>query len=379
MMRGVPRRQPSSPNPSSDDMPRRIRSLLALLREDVEAHAKASEHIANRTSLLALNATIEAARAGDAGRGFAVVAQEVKTLAGQAAASASAFQRNVLDRLDLGTSIANELLAEIEGSRLISLAETIIMHITRTMYSRLPHLAMMATDPAVIEDIEHRTEKARLAANKRLRLFRRTTGQYLSAFTVSIDKKVIAADADHPIDWRLDSELYERALRASAETDWVAGAVSQRLLPTPHAVLMIAKAIRSAAHDEPVGVLFLEFDWKQLMDELLAGRSDVHDPSRSARLTIVDAKHQVIGSSWDAPFGQILHLPPGQSSGLEARADAVVAFAAERPFHGFPGLGFRCLIEQPMPEERSVVEALRSGVFRQLAVPTSPDARPPYE
>ena len=66
-------------------MPRRIRTLLSILREDVQHYAAESERIAGQTNLLALNATIEAARAGDAGRGFAVVAQEVKSLANQTA------------------------------------------------------------------------------------------------------------------------------------------------------------------------------------------------------------------------------------------------------------------------------------------------------
>ncbi|MET3827283.1 methyl-accepting chemotaxis protein [Sphingomonas sp. PvP055] len=65
-------------------MPRRIRSLLTTLSDQVTAHVRQAEVIAGHTNLLALNATIEAARAGDAGRGFTVVAQEVKTLAGMA-------------------------------------------------------------------------------------------------------------------------------------------------------------------------------------------------------------------------------------------------------------------------------------------------------
>ena len=56
-------------------MPRRLRSLLSVLSEDVTQYAGEHEAIANRTNLLALNATIEAARAGEAGRGFSVVAQ----------------------------------------------------------------------------------------------------------------------------------------------------------------------------------------------------------------------------------------------------------------------------------------------------------------
>ena len=106
-------------------MPRRLRSLIAALGSDVDAHATRVEGIAAQTNLLALNATIEAARAGDAGRGFGVVATEVKTLAGSARQSSISFRAEVMDRLRLGADIANELVSEYEGGRLRELAKSI--------------------------------------------------------------------------------------------------------------------------------------------------------------------------------------------------------------------------------------------------------------
>src|ERR1700744_3928132 len=96
-------------------MPRRIRSLLSTLREEVQHYAAETEAIAGRTNLLALNATIEAARSGEAGRGFSVVAQEVKARAGQARTSAATFRAEVLDRLAQGASIAEQLVGEGGG------------------------------------------------------------------------------------------------------------------------------------------------------------------------------------------------------------------------------------------------------------------------
>ena len=117
-------------------MPRRIRSLLAMLRDEVHLYASGSEEIAGRTNLLALNATIEAAQAGEAGLGFTVVAREVKTLAQQARTSSVQFRTEVFERLSLGAHIADEMVAEIEGTRLIELAQAMIQNISRVLYGR---------------------------------------------------------------------------------------------------------------------------------------------------------------------------------------------------------------------------------------------------
>jgi len=139
-------------------MPRRIRTLLSMLSDDVKHYAADNERIATRTNLLALNATIEAARSGEAGRGFSIVAQEVKALASQARTSAASFRADVLDRLALGARFADEMLAEIEGARLIDLAQTIIQQIARTLATRGSHLCLLASDPMILEATREPTQ-----------------------------------------------------------------------------------------------------------------------------------------------------------------------------------------------------------------------------
>lgn len=350
-------------------MPRRIRSLLSTLREEVQHYAAETEAIAGRTNLLALNATIEAARSGEAGRGFSVVAQEVKALAGQARSSAANFRAEVLDRLAQGAGIADELVAEVEGARLAELAQSIIQTVARALYDRSIDVRMLASDPFIAEGAAHaRSDPAAEGhALERLRAMLHFSPYFLNAFIADDQGNVVVsahANAEvRNINLRNEPQ-YKNALNAADHQEWFTDAVWENPFSNNRKVLIYVAPIR---RDEcVVGVCYLEYDWEAQASAMI---HSVEQASSNAVVTIVDEQNRMIASTGRYAFNEVLPLADaGLAAGrhIETREDSIVAQAMALPVHGFDGLRLRCVIEQQVPNEREIALAL-SGAARRAA------------
>lgn len=345
-------------------MPRRIRSLLSTLREEVQYYAAETEAIAGRTNLLALNATIEAARSGEAGRGFSVVAQEVKALAGQARTSAATFRAEVLDRLGQGARIADELVAEVEGARLAELAQSIIQTIARALYDRSIDVRLLASDPMLIAGAAQARADGRAEANamERLRTLLHVSPYFLNAFiTDDQGHVVVSAHANAEVrNVNLKGEpQYTCAMNAGPGQDWFTDEVWDNPYSGGRKVLIYVSPIRRDGR--VIGACYLEYDWESQAAAIL---QSVGQASSHAVVTIVDEQNRMVASTGRYAFNEVLALTHAEGRHVETRDDSIVAQAAAIPVHGFDGLRMRCVIEQRVPGEQEIAAALSGARAR---------------
>ncbi|UZK68005.1 methyl-accepting chemotaxis protein [Sphingomonas sp. M1-B02] len=344
-------------------MPRRIRSLLSVLQDEVDSFASTSEQIAARTNLLALNAAIEAARSGEAGRGFSVVAQEVKALAQQARHASHEFRSEVRERLAMGAGIADEMVGDIEGTRLVELAQALIQNVTRHLYGRSIDLRLMASDAEIVAATLDPTPENLAAAESRLAVLAATSPYYVNAFIADAQGRVIVSSDPHARvrETNLsDASQYRNAMASTHRDNWFTDAVWQNPWSDHRAVLVFVTGIRPRGqHGTPAGVFYLEFDWEGHVPAIISDRSLLGDKDWArTRIAIVDESARVVADSTGTRYGEIIPLPANAVRGAEPRADATIAFATAADYHGFAGLGLRCVIEQNMLTKEEIDAAL---------------------
>jgi hypothetical protein len=337
--------------------------LLSVLRDEVDSFASTSEEIAARTNLLALNAAIEAARSGEAGRGFSVVAQEVKALAQQARHASLEFRSEVRERLAMGAGIADEMVGEIEGTRLVELAQALIQNVTRHLYGRSIDLRLLASDAEVIAATLDPTPEKLAAAQARLASFTQTSPFYLNAFVADREGRIImSSDPNARVRQTnvANAPQFLKAMGSAHSDQWFTDEVWQNPWSDHRAVLVFVTGIRArGAEGRPAGVFYVEFDWEERIPGIISDRSLFGEKEWGrTRISIVDAAARIVADSAGTRFGETIALPAKAVRGAEARADTTIAFATAASYHGFDGLGLRCVIEQKMISAEEIQAAL---------------------
>lgn len=348
-------------------MPRRIRSLIAALTEDVKAHAAEVEAVAGHTNLLALNATIEAARAGEAGRGFSVVAQEVKALAAQAKRSSVSFREEVLERLERGAAIASELVDNVEGGRLRELSQSIADTLARSLYARSIDVRMLASDQSIKEAIMLGTSAPRASALglERLRALLRYSPYFLNAFVADADGDIAVCAHENAAVRNVNLKgqpQFERTMTAP-EHSWMTDEVWQNPWSNDRKVLVYVSPV--VAEGVVIGVCYLEYDFESQLAEMMnVARLGVG----RAIVSIVDPSDRIVATTGDYAYHE--RHPYARADGemqVVAHDGVIVAQARVPSDHGMPGLNFRCVIEDHVATERDVVQAVRGAVVREAA------------
>lgn len=342
-------------------MPRRIRSLLSALSDQVEAHVHQAESISSRTNLLALNATIEAARAGEAGRGFSVVAQEVKTLAGLARSSAASFREEVLQYLHHGTAIADELAIEIEGGRLADLAQSVADTLGRTLYDRSIDVRMLATDYSIVESllVEDGSSHIQERALDRLRALLGCSPYFLNAFVVTAEGNVAACAhanaAVRTVNFRR-YEQFQKAMAADLQIAWMTDEVWQNPWSNNRRVVIYVAPVR--IESTTIGVCYLEFDFEGQADAIM---SVIKKTATDAVGSIVDHSRRVVATTGSYPYLSV-HPNALQGSGTQSRSSDGINVAQARVVsdRGMSGLDLTCIIEEHVATEQDIIAALKS-------------------
>ncbi len=332
--------------------PAGVRDVIEKINEDLQRYGAANRQVVMQTKLLALNAVIEAARAGEAGKSFAVVANEVQRLAAQAAQTAETFQAKVEDRI--GES--RTLVGELEGTRLVDLAESLVQLIVRNLYERTADVRLWATDPAFWRALEDPNPEAIIAATTRLGVIHRYYSVYSDLILVDANGKALATanptyrDKVKALDYHT-AVWFQNTISLRSGDEYVADEVRQSRSQTGRQVLIYATGVRAggATLGRTLGALGIYFDWE------LQGKSIVSDEiglSAAERertdVLLLDGQRRVIASTDPKLQFTTYRLDDhGLKRGSYPDAEgAIVAFAKTHGYQEYDGLGWIGIVRQ---------------------------------
>ncbi len=328
------------------DAPASMRAVIEHINTDLERYGASNKQVVTQTKLLALNAIIEAARAGEAGRSFSVVAQEVQRLADQAAEIADKFQSIVHDRI----SLSRTLVGDLEGTRLIDLAQSIVQLIVRNLYERTADVRWWATDSTLWEALADPGPDTVARATERLGVIHRYYTVYSDLVLANAAGKAVAtANPAYRAKVRaldlLSAVWFQNAIATATGDAYVADEVRHSRSQEGRQVLIYATAVRAGGETrgQALGALGIYFDWELQGASIVATEAALSAAEREiTSVLLLDGRRRVIASTdRSLLFTEFALADRGEKRGSYRDADGrLVAFAFTQGYQEYDGAGW---------------------------------------
>ena len=334
-----------------------IEVIINAIQSEVKKFARTNESIASQTNLLALNATIEAARAGDAGRGFAVVAQEVKNLAGQAAANSKEMRTTFLQSINQQTNVISHQFRMADYTRLIEMSQTLVQLIVRNLYERTADCRWWATDEAFCLALEHPSEEQIKHAQERLAIINRFYSVYCDLVLVDKNGQVVASSQPQKYPGVVDANLsrnrwFREAMQTVSGDQYVVDDIYHCPLHHKQSVAVYAASVRRGGdlNGELLGVLGVYFDWQEQSRVIVKDEPNLSTKEwETARVMLLDSEHRIIAASDGENILEHFALKTeGKTKGYYIENDTLVTFARTIGYQEYNGLGWYGVITEKL-------------------------------
>ncbi len=342
-------------------MPHKIKKIIHQLEEQAQRFAKTNEEIAGKTNLLALNATIEAARAGDAGRGFAVVATEVKNLANNATKNSKEFRGEMIKCIEEGLAITDALIADIEGTKLIDMAQILVQLIVRNLYERTADVRWWATDEAFWKAAENPTPENCLLATQRLATINRFYSVYLNLILIDANGKILAVSQPEQFSTLTGKDVrherwFQNTLRTHSGDEYIVDDIKNCPLHHNAPVALYASSVREGGkiNGKLCGVLGVYFNWSDQARSIVKDEPTLNKEEWTrSRVLLLDGAHRIIAASDNNNLLQSFPLETnGATKGCYKSSNReTIAFAKTIGYQEYSGLGwYGVVIQRPIAE-----------------------------
>lgn len=322
-----------------------MRHVIDTINDALSEFGENNRRVVRQTKLLAINAVIEAARAGDAGRGFNVVAQEVQKLAEEAAGLAAQFQGDIRQRIDR----SRDLVATMEGERLVDLSQSLVQLIVRNLYERTADVRWWATDRALWEALQITEPHLQSHAAARLGVIHRYYSVYTDLVLTDHNGRVVAnANTQYKSSLKdrdfSAEEWHRRAVQLKTGDHYFVGDVRASEEHDGREVLVYSTAVRAGgrADGRAIGALGVYFDWRAQGATIVETEAKLSgDAKRLTTVMLLDSNHRVIAST--DPTVMFTHFSLDRRDlerGSYLTDLGVVAFARTEGYQEYDGLGW---------------------------------------